>query len=119
MTVNIRDLLIAESENAGHKEKVRSKYGNMSFGKTKTIKTEINLIGKNLDEASDLMNKYIDDAFLAGLKTVHVIHGRGEGILRNGLRQELRRNKHVKSFKSAPYNDGGDGCTIVELKDRK
>ena len=91
----------------------------MSFGKTKTIKTEINLIGKNLDEASDLMNKYIDDAFLAGLKTVHVIHGRGEGILRNGLRQELRRNKHVKSFKSAPYNDGGDGCTIVELKDRK
>ena len=119
MTVNIRDLLIAESENAGHKEKVRSKYGNMSFGKTKTIKTEINLIGKNLDEASDLMNKYIDDAFLAGLKTVHVIHGRGEGILRNGLRQELRRNKHVKSFKSAPYNDGGDGCTIVELKDRE
>ena len=119
MTVNIRDLIIAESENAGHKDKVRTKYGNMSFGKTKTIKTEINLIGKNLDEATDLMNKYIDDAFLAGLKTVHVIHGRGEGILRSGLRQELKRNKHVKSFKSAPYNDGGDGCTIVELKDRK
>ncbi|MBQ6456096.1 MAG: endonuclease MutS2 [Mogibacterium sp.] len=119
MTVNIRDLIIAESENAGHKDKVRTKYGNMSFGKTKTIKTEINLIGKNLDEATDLMNKYIDDAFLAGLKTVHIIHGRGEGILRNGLRQELRRNKHVKSFKSAPYNDGGEGCTVVELKDRK
>ena len=119
MTVNIRDLIIAESENAGHKDKVRSKYGNMSFGKTKTIKTEINLIGKNLDEATDLMNKYIDDAFLAGLKTVHVIHGRGEGILRNGLRQELKRNKHVKSFRSAPYNDGGEGCTVVELKDRK
>ncbi len=119
MTVNIRDLVIAESENAGHKEKVRSKYGNMSFGKTKTIRTEINLIGKNLDEATDLMNKYIDDAFLAGLKTVHIIHGRGEGILRNGLRQELKRNKHVKSFKSAPYNDGGEGCTVVELKDRK
>ena len=119
MTVNIKDLIIAESENAGHKDKVRTKYGNMSFGKTKTIKTEINLIGKNLDEATDLMNKYIDDAFLAGLKTVHVIHGRGEGILRSGLRQELKRNKHVKSFRSAPYNDGGEGCTIVELKDRK
>ncbi len=119
MTVNIRDLFVAESENAGHKDKVRSKYGAMSFGKTKTIKTEINLIGKNLDEATDLMLKYIDDAYLAGLKTVHVIHGRGEGILRNGLRQELRKNKHVKSFKSAPYNDGGEGCTIVELKDRK
>ena len=119
MTVNIRDLVIAESENAGHKEKVRSKYGNMSFGKTKTIRTEINLIGKNLDEATDLMNKYIDDAFLAGLKTIRIIHGRGEGILRSGLRQELRHNKHVKSFKSAPYNDGGEGVTVVELRDRK
>jgi DNA mismatch repair protein MutS2 len=119
MTVNIRDLIIAESENAGHKEKNRAKYGSMSFGKTKTIKTEINLIGKNLDEATDLMLKYIDDAYLAGLKTVHVIHGRGEGILRNGLRAELKKNKHVKSFRSAPYNDGGEGCTIVELKDRK
>ena len=119
MTVNIKDLIIAESENAGHKEKVKSKYGSMSFGKTKTIRPELNLIGKNLDEAIDLMNKYIDDAFLAGLKTVHIIHGRGEGILRSGLRQELSHNKHVKSFKSAPYNDGGEGCTIAELKDRK
>jgi DNA mismatch repair protein MutS2 len=50
---------------------------------------------------------------------VHVIHGRGEGILRNGLRAELKKNKHVKSFKSAPYSEGGEGCTIVELKDRK
>ena len=119
MTVNIRDLIIAESENAGHKEKNRAKFGSMSFGKTKTIKTEINLIGKNLDEATDLMLKYIDDAYLAGLKTVNVIHGRGEGILRNGLRAELKKNKHVKSFRSAPYNDGGEGCTIVELKERK
>ncbi|MBQ3291351.1 MAG: endonuclease MutS2 [Mogibacterium sp.] len=119
MTVNIKDLVIAESENPGHKEKTRARYGSMSFGKTKTIKTEINLIGKNLDEAIDLMNKYIDDAFLAGLKTVHVIHGRGEGILRNGLRDEMKRNKHIKSFKSAPYSEGGDGCTVVELKDRR
>ena len=117
--VNVRDLVIAESEPQGNKEKNRAKYGSMSFGKTKTIKTEINLIGKDLDEATDLMNKYLDDAFLAGLASVHIIHGRGEGILRKGLRAELAKNRHVKSFRSAPYNDGGEGCTIVELRDRK
>ena len=119
MDVNIKDLVIAESEPQGHKEKNRARYGDLSFGKSKTIKTEINIIGKNLEEACDLVSKYIDDAFLAGLKTVHVIHGRGEGILRSGIRQELSHNKHVKSFRSAPYNEGGDGCTVVELKDRK
>ena len=117
--VNIKDIVIAESEPQGNKEKKKAKYGNMSFGKSKTIRPEINLIGKDLDEATDLMNKYIDDAFLAGLVTVHIIHGRGEGILRKGLRAELSRNKHVKSYKSAPYNDGGEGCTIVELRGRK
>jgi len=119
MNANIRDLILIESESAGNKEKNKQKYGAMSFGKTKTIRTEINLIGKNLDEATDIMNKYIDDAFLAGLKTVHIIHGRGEGVLRQGLRKELGKNKHVKSYKSAPYNDGGEGCTIVELRERK
>ena len=119
MDVNIKDLVIAESESQGHKEINRAKYGNMSFGKSKSISTEINLIGKNLDEAIDLMNKYIDDAFLAGLKTVHVIHGKGSGTLRKGLRLELAHNRYVKSYKNAPYNEGGDGCTVVELVDRK
>lgn len=119
LNANVRDLILIESESSGNKDRKRQKYGAMSFGKARTIRTEINLIGKNLDEATDLMNKYIDDAFLAGLKTVHVIHGRGEGILRNGLRAELKKNRHVKSYKSAPYADGGEGCTVVELIDRK
>ena len=118
MTVNVRDVVIAESEPQGNKEKKKSKYGNMSFGKTKTVSTEINLIGMNLDDATERMNKYIDDAFLAGLKTVNIIHGRGSGILRKGLRAELRRNKHVESYKSAPYDQGGEGNTIVTLVDR-
>ena len=67
---------------------------------------------------ADRKNKYIDDAFLAGLKTVNIIHGRGSGILRKGLRAELRRNKHVESYKSAPYDQGGEGNTIVTLVDR-
>ncbi len=119
MTVNVKDVVIAESEPQGNKEKKKAKYGNMSFGKTKTVSTEINLIGMNLDDATDRMNKYIDDAFLAGLKTVSIIHGRGSGILRKGLRAELRRNKHVESYKSAPYDQGGEGNTIVTLVDRK
>ena len=118
MTVNVKDVVIAESEPQGNKDRKKSKYGNMSFGKTKTVSTEINLIGMNLDDATDRMNKYIDDAFLAGLKTVNIIHGRGSGILRKGLRAELRRNKHVESYKSAPYDQGGEGNTIVTLVDR-
>ena len=116
MTVNVKDVVIAESEPQGNKEKKKAKYGNMSFGKTKTVGTEINLIGMNLDDATDRMNKYIDDAFLAGLKTVNIIHGRGSGILRKGLRAELRRNKHVESYKSAPYDQGGEGNTKSSLK---
>ena len=118
MTVNVKDVVIAESEPQGNKEKKKAKYGNMSFGKAKTVSTEINLIGMNLDDATDRMNKYIDDAFLAGLNTVNIIHGRGSGILRKGLRAELRRNKHVESYKSAPYDQGGEGNTIVTLVDR-
>jgi len=64
------------------------------------------------------MLKYIDDAFLAGLRTVNIIHGRGSGILRKGLRSELRRNKHVESYKAAPYAQGGDGVTVVQLIDK-
>ena len=116
MNANLKDLVIAESAPSGNKDKIKSKYANLAFSKSKTIRTEINLIGKNLDDAVYEMNKYIDDAFLAGLTSVHIIHGRGEGILKKGLREELKKNKHVKSFKAAEYNDGGEGCTVVELK---
>ncbi|MBQ9272123.1 MAG: endonuclease MutS2 [Mogibacterium sp.] len=118
MDVNIKDLVIAESEPQGHKEKNKAKYGSMSFSKSRSIKPEINLIGKNREEAIDLMNKYIDDAFLAGLPSVRIIHGRGSGILKRELRQELARNKLVKSYKKASYTEGGDGCTVVTLTDK-
>ncbi|MBE6040650.1 MAG: endonuclease MutS2 [Clostridiales bacterium] len=118
MDANVKDLVIAESEPAGHKDKNKAKYGNMSFGKSKSVSPEINLIGMNLDDATDKMLKYIDDAFLAGLRTVNIIHGRGSGILRKGLRSELRRNKHVESYKAAPYAQGGDGVTVVQLIDK-
>ena len=117
MTVNVKDVVIAESEPQGNKERNKAKYGNMSLNKAKSIRPEINLIGKNREEAIDLMNKYIDDAFLAGLTTVRIVHGRGTGILRRELRQELAHNKLVKSCKKASYTEGGDGCTVVTLVD--
>lgn len=114
----ISDLIIAESEAAGNKERKKQRAGRMNFSNSKamTIRTELNIIGRNLDDAIYEMNKYLDDAFLAGLKQVRIVHGRGEGILRSGLREELKKNKHVRSFKSAPYDEGGEGATIVQFK---
>lgn len=85
------------------------------LSKSQTISPEINLIGKNLEEAIELMNKYIDDALLSGLSRVSIIHGRGQGVLQLGLREELSHLSCVKSYSKAPYNQGGDGVTIVEL----
>ena len=62
------------------------------------------------------VEKYLDDAFVAGLKEIRIIHGRGEGILRTAIRDMLKRNPHVSEFKRADYNGGGDGVTEVILK---
>lgn len=69
-----------------------------------------------MDDAVMDVEKYIDDAFISGLKEVTVIHGRGEGILRKGIRDMLKRNKNVDGFRSGGFNEGGDGVTIVNLK---
>lgn len=63
------------------------------------------------------VDKYLDDAYIAGLKEVTIIHGRGEGILKDGLRNLLRRHKHVESYRKGGYNEGGDGVTIVKMRE--
>ena len=73
-------------------------------------------MGQNLDDAMMNVDKYLDDAFLAGLESVTVIHGRGAGILKNGLQKMFKSHKHVASFRSGGYKEGGDGVTIVTLK---
>lgn len=126
-TANVRDLIVAESAEAGNKEKKRRSYSSGGKGarqnyvndKVKNIKTEINVIGKNLDDALYIVEKYIDDAYIAGLTQVRIVHGKGQGILSSGIRAELKKNKQVKSATPAAYNEGGEGATIVLLKEKK
>ncbi|HEY3706145.1 MAG TPA: endonuclease MutS2 [Terracidiphilus sp.] len=80
------------------------------------MRMEINLIGRTVDEATDELEKYLDRAFLAGLPRVRIIHGHGAGILRRGVREFLKSHPHVATIAEAPQNEGGQGATLVELR---
>ena len=84
--------------------------------KAMAISREKDVRGQNLDDALMEVSKYIDDAAMARLETCVIIHGRGEGILKDGIRKELKRNRHVKSIRPGEYNEGGEGVTVVTLK---
>ena len=83
---------------------------------TDEMRMEINLIGRTVDEATEELEKYLDRAFLAGLPRVRVIHGHGAGILRRGVREFLKGHPHVATLAEAPQNEGGQGATLVELR---
>lgn len=90
--------------------------GKIKMSKSSSISTEINLLGKTVDEAIAVLDKYLDDAYLAHLNSVRVVHGKGTGALRAGVHQYLKRQKHVKSYKLAEFGEGDAGVTIVEFK---
>jgi len=83
---------------------------------TDELRAEINLIGRTVDEAAGELEKYLDHAFLAGLPRVRVIHGHGAGVLRRGVREFLKSHPHVAGIAEAPQNEGGQGATLVELR---
>ena len=83
---------------------------------TDELRAEINLIGRTVDEAAGELEKYLDHAFLAGLSRVRVIHGHGAGVLRRGVREFLKSHPHVAGIAEAPQNEGGQGATLVELR---
>ncbi len=84
--------------------------------KTSSITTTIDVRGQNLEEALMEIDKYLDDAFMSNLNEIQIIHGKGMGILREGITQFLKKNKHVKDFRLGNFNEGGDGVTIVTFK---
>ncbi len=126
--VNIKDLeLLEEQEVSGPSIPAKnSRYtvakgrGNASGGfnaaKSATISPEVNLIGMTVDEAIPELEKYLDDAYLAHLETVRVVHGRGTGALKNAVHQRLKKLKYVKEFRLGVFGEGDSGVTIVTFK---
>lgn len=110
-------IIVDGAEKKDSKPKNSSKYNNIYTSKALNISPQVDVRGRNLDDALIEVEKYIDDAFMAGLKDVTVVHGRGEGILREGIRAALKRNKHVASISRPQYNQGGEGATLVKLKE--
>ncbi|MGX8703657.1 MAG: endonuclease MutS2 [bacterium] len=90
--------------------------GKIRMQKSATATSEINLLGKTVDEACMELDKFLDNAALAHLPSVRIVHGKGTGALRAGVQQYLRRNKHVKSFRLGEYGEGDAGVTIAEMK---
>lgn len=109
-------MLINEGKDRKPQAKSSSKYGSLLRSKSSSVSASINVMGKNLEDALADVEKYLDDVYMAGLDMVSIIHGRGGGILKDGIRQMLKRKKYVDSYGAASYNDGGEGVTIVRMK---
>ncbi len=115
-TVNIKDIMLIDDVKKPKPAPKQRNYSSLYQSKAMNMSPTVNVRGQSLDDAVMNVDKYLDDAFMAGLREVTVIHGRGEGILRTGLQQMMKRHKHVKTFRKGAYNEGGDGVTIVQLK---
>ena len=115
--VSADDVVLIEEEAAVSKGAKQSRSGGApSFGKASHISPEINLIGKTVDEALGELDKYLDDALLAHLNSVRVIHGRGTGALKKGLLAWLKKQRYVKKCEDAHFDDGGEAVTVVTFR---
>ncbi len=114
--VNIKDLALLEDAPAFGNKKKSTGAGKLKMSKSASISTEINLIGKTTDEAVALLDKYLDDAYLAHMPSVRVVHGKGTGALRKAVHGHLKRLKYVDSFRLGEFGEGDSGVTIVTFK---
>ena len=118
MNVKINDITnIADNNENNHLDKSITKNNKNSYSaKSKTVSTEINLIGQNVDDACLVLDKYLDDCYLAKLEYTRIVHGKGTGKLREGIHKFLKKHPHVKSYRLGTFGEGEMGVTIVELK---
>lgn len=115
--VSLNDLVLMEEETVSAPKMQRSSSGKLKMSKSYSVSTEINLLGKTVDEALSELDKYLDDAYLAHLPSVRIVHGKGTGALRKAVQNYLRKNKTVKSFRLGEFGEGDAGVTIAEFKD--
>ena len=114
--VNIKDLELIDEEVIKTPMLKKTGAGKIKMSKSAQVSISINLIGKTVDEAMPELDKYLDDAYLAHLPQVTIIHGRGTGALKNAVHQKLRKSGHVKSFRLGEFGEGGYGVTVVDFK---
>ncbi len=117
---NIKDLIYAQEQPSTASSLLKQRVsdtGKVKMSKSFSISPEINLLGKTVDEAIAGLDKYLDDAYLAHLSSVRVVHGKGTGALRNAVQNHLKRVKYVKSYRLGEYGEGDAGVTIVTFKE--
>ena len=115
-STNIKDLVRIEEATITTPTMSKTNTGKLRMSKSFSVSPEINLLGKTVDEALAALDKYLDDAYLAHLENVRIVHGKGTGALRKAIQQHLKRIKYVKSFRQGEYGEGDAGVTIVEFK---
>ncbi|MBR1391395.1 MAG: endonuclease MutS2 [Lachnospiraceae bacterium] len=112
--VNVRDLELIEDTPQTGKKYSKSGSGKIKMNKSASISAEINLIGKTVDEAIALLDKYLDDAYLAHLPSVRIVHGKGTGALRQAVHAHLKKQSYISSFHLGEFGEGDAGVTIAE-----
>lgn len=114
--VNVKDLALTDEVTVTAPTLQRTGAGKIKMSKSLSVSTEINLLGKTVDEAISVLDKYLDDAYIAHLSSVRVVHGKGTGALRSAVHSHLKRLKYVKEFRLGEYGEGDAGVTIVTFK---
>ena len=115
--VNIKDLIVIDEDALSPSKKYGGGAGSkIKMSKSASVPTEINLIGLNTDEAIARLDKYLDDAYIAHIPTVRIVHGKGTGALRTAVHNHLKRLKYVKSFQLAEFGEGDAGVTIAKFE---